>query len=309
MELSTYIRDLLYRYECVILPGFGAFLTQYRSAQIDSQNETFHPPSKVVGFNGQLQTNDGLLANYVAAVENCSYELALQRIRTQTRNWTQKLVAGETIELDRIGQFKLQPNDRIEFQPNDQENFNAASFGLYSFVSPTMDRSSQRVATVETPVASLHKSNTALPIFRYAAIGLLVLTLGSVGGLKVYEGQVEQHNLVERQKANDRIENQIETASFIVNDPLPALELNVPTQNGNYHVIAGAFRIEANASKKVNQLRAQGFKARHIGANRYGLHQVVYQSFQKRQDAIQMLGEVQQTENPDAWLLVQQLGQ
>ena len=31
MQLATYISDLLYRYECVIIPGFGAFLTQYQS--------------------------------------------------------------------------------------------------------------------------------------------------------------------------------------------------------------------------------------------------------------------------------------
>ena len=82
MQISTYINDLLYRYECVIIPGFGAFLTQYQSARIE--NNSFHPPGKALLFNRQLQANDGLLANYVASAENCSYELALQKIRNFT---------------------------------------------------------------------------------------------------------------------------------------------------------------------------------------------------------------------------------
>ena len=78
MQLSPYIKDLLYRYECVIIPGFGAFLANYTSASIDADSSTFYPPGKTISFNRQLQTNDGLLANYVASVEGTSSELALQ---------------------------------------------------------------------------------------------------------------------------------------------------------------------------------------------------------------------------------------
>ena len=67
MQLSPYIKDLLYRYECVIIPGFGAFLANYTSATIDADSSTFYPPGKTISFNIQLQTNDGLLANYVAS--------------------------------------------------------------------------------------------------------------------------------------------------------------------------------------------------------------------------------------------------
>src|SRR5690606_12497426 len=99
MQLTTYISDLLYRYECVIIPGFGAFLTRYRSAQIDDISNTFHPPSKIVSFNKQLQANDGLFANYVASVEKCSYETALQKIRNFTAEISRELAEGNTISI------------------------------------------------------------------------------------------------------------------------------------------------------------------------------------------------------------------
>ncbi|MBV1923780.1 MAG: SPOR domain-containing protein, partial [Flavobacteriaceae bacterium] len=94
MQLASYINDLLFRYECVIIPGFGAFLTQYHSAKIDEISNTFTPPGKLVSFNRQLQTNDGLLANYIATIEKCSYETSLQRIRNFTGKLSLQLSEG-----------------------------------------------------------------------------------------------------------------------------------------------------------------------------------------------------------------------
>ena len=125
MLLTTYIKDLLYRYECVIIPGFGAFLTQHHSARIEAN--IFYPPRKVITFNRQLQTNDGLLANYVASVENCSYEAALQEIRNFTGKLSLQLSSREVVELKNIGEFCLNDENSVQFSPSNKENFNTSS--------------------------------------------------------------------------------------------------------------------------------------------------------------------------------------
>ncbi len=51
MAIANYIKDLLYRYDCVIVPHFGGFVTNKTSAQIDEDSLTFYPPTKQVGFN------------------------------------------------------------------------------------------------------------------------------------------------------------------------------------------------------------------------------------------------------------------
>jgi len=51
MTIATYISDLLYRYECVILPGFGAFLSQKVSAEFNEKEQNFYPPKKQISFN------------------------------------------------------------------------------------------------------------------------------------------------------------------------------------------------------------------------------------------------------------------
>lgn len=305
MHLATYIKDLLYRYECVIIPGFGAFITQSRSASIDNATHTFYPPTKSLSFNRQLQTNDGILANYVASVEQTSYELALQKIRNFTGTLSLELSEGKTITLKHIGEFVLNKEHKVQFVPSEKENFNTASFGLASFVSPSIARE-QLAASVEKETVALYqeKKKTAYPFMKYAAIGLIAITLGGISGLKIYEGEVEKHNLAEREKANVLVENEIQEATFIIENPLPALNINIEKQTGSYHIIAGAFRIEANAQKKIAQLSDKGFAPQLIGKNRYGLHLVVYASHETRREALQSLRNIKSNENKDAWLMV-----
>ncbi|RMA65938.1 HU domain-containing protein [Ulvibacter antarcticus] len=311
MQLTTYIKDLLYRYECVIIPGFGAFLTHYQSAKIDTATHTFFPPGKTVSFNRQLQTNDGLLANYVASVENCSYETALQKIRNFTGKLSLQLSERQKVTLKNIGDFYLNDENSVQFDPSDKENFNAASFGLSSFVSEEIARETSKnlsEATEEkTPLLFTPERRQPKPYLKYAAIGLIAIAISGFGGMKLYEGQVQKHNFAEKEKANTKIENQIQEATFVIENPLPALNLNLPKQKGKYHVVAGAFRVEENAAKKLQELVEKGFAAKAIGENRYGLHMVVYASFEDRIEARRSLFSIKNSENKDAWLLVKDL--
>jgi nucleoid DNA-binding protein len=311
MQLDTYIKDLLYRYECVIIPGFGAFLTQHHSARIEASTNIFYPPRKVITFNRQLQTNDGLLANYVASVENSSYETALQKIRNFTGELSLQLSTREVVELKNIGEFCLNNENSVQFSPSNKENFNTSSFGLNTFSSSQISREVYKEVSKSevnpSPFLFTPEKRETIPYLKYAAIALIAVSISGLGGLKIYEGQVKNSNFVERQKANTLLENQIQEATFVIENPLPALNLTLPKQVGNYHIVAGAFRVEENATKKLNELVDKGYSAKAIGVNKYGLHMVVYSSYENRLDAYKNLREVKNTENRDAWILVQDL--
>lgn len=311
MQLANYIKDLLYRYECVIIPGFGAFLTQYQSAIIDGENHTMFPPGKKVSFNRMLQTNDGLLANYVATVDGLSYESALQKIRNYTAQLSRSLSEEKEVEIPQIGVFTLNKEQSVQFLPFQKETFSTSSFGLTSVTSIPVQRDiyKEQVAALEetTPLLFTPERRKKAPYLRYAAIGLVALMLAGFGGAKWYESDVANHNFVQKQKADSLVDVQIQEATFAISDPLPAINITVPKEVGRYHIVAGAFRIEANAHKKIAQLGDKGFTAKYIGANRYGLHQVVYASYETRLEAQQALRTIKRTENRDAWLLVQGL--
>ena len=99
MKLSNYISDLLYRYECVIVPNFGGFVTNNQSAKIDKISQTLQPPYKQITFNSHLKNNDGLLANHIAAAEKIPYECALNFIQFEIESWQKKLI-NEELELE-----------------------------------------------------------------------------------------------------------------------------------------------------------------------------------------------------------------
>jgi hypothetical protein len=304
MQLDVYIKDLLYRYECIIIPGFGAFLTHHQPARIDTETHSFFAPCKRISFNKQLQTNDGLLANYIAGVEKISYEAALADLRRKVSVWKQQLSNGESLTMLQVGTFSQSSQGTLSFEPDAQINYLTSSFGLSSFTSQAIER---EVSTPADIISMRPKKSATAPLWRYAAVGLIAIGLASFSGMYFYASGVEEHNLVEKQKADALLENKIQEATFVFSNPLPELKIPVKKIYGKYHVVAGAFRMEENAFSKIEELKAKGFDARMIGINRYGLHQVVYDSYTERAEALRQLSLLKKSENPDAWLLVQEL--
>ncbi len=310
MQLETYISDLLYRYECVTIPEFGSFLTQRVSASIDDASNTFHAPKKVVSFNEQIQQNDGLLAHYIADVEKIPFEVANKKIAKRVKLIKSYLTQGETLTFKNIGDIVFNNEGKILFEPTYHLNYLTDSFGLSQFVSASVTREEHNAIAENiekvVPITVTPEKRKSRPYLKYAAVALIALTLGGFGASKYYVNQIETHNQLAQEQAAQELDTKIQQATFNLN-PLPAITLNVTKQTGNYHIVAGAFRIEENCDKKVQQLKANGFSARKIGANRYGLHQVVYASYEGRLDALKALRSIKKTHNRDAWLLVKKL--
>ena len=51
MTIEKHISALLYRFQCVTLPGFGAFISEIQSAKVAGSASTFNPPKKIIIFN------------------------------------------------------------------------------------------------------------------------------------------------------------------------------------------------------------------------------------------------------------------
>ena len=311
MQLEAYISDLLYRYECVIVPSFGAFLTQTVSARINESTNSFYPPKKVLSFNEQLKQNDGLLANYIAEIEKIPYEDAVKKISKKTKSLKSNLLQGETLSFNNIGDVSLNKEGKLTFEPSSHLNYLTEAFGLTQFVSPNIAREvhKKEVETIESviPLTITSEKRKARPYLKYAAVAVIALILGGFMASNYYVGQIEQHNQLAQEEANIQLDNKIQEATFIIDNPLPAITLNVAKQSGNYHIVAGAFRIEENSTKKLEQLHTLGYNARKIGKNKYGLHQVVYSSFENRSEAQRALYKIRRENNKDAWLLFQKL--
>ncbi len=311
MNLDTYISDLLYRYDCVTIPDLGAFLTKQVSARFDNGSETFYPPKKQLSFNEQVQNNDGLLANYIAETEKLPYDLAMMKINKHVRSIKSYLIEGETITFNNIGEISLNKEGKMVFEPSRHVNYLTDAFGLSQFKIAEVKREvyKKEVAEIEKviPIAITPERRKSTNYLKYAAITILALTVGGIGTSAYYSNQIDSYNEIAQQEANEKLDSKIQEATFVIENPLPSATLTIDKQGGNYHIVAGAFRVQENSSKKVEQLRELGFKAREIGTNRYGLHEVVYSSHENRLEALKALREIKRTQNNDAWLLVKAL--
>ncbi len=311
MRIDAYIEKLLFDYNCVVVPGFGVFLAHSKSAEIDAASKTLLPPSKTISFNAQLSKNDGLLVSHIAKDKNLGYEEMLQEVEEVAQNWINRLEQGETVELFSIGKLWYNTEKRIQFQPENRINFLTSSFGLSSFAATPIHREvlKEEVVELEEKIPFIitpekREETSFRPWLKYAAVILLAVSIGFTG-YNTYDNH-QKKEFAAQQEAQTEVSKLIQEATFFESAPLelPAIDLKVTKkQLGKHHVIAGAFREENNADKRVAQLKEKGYNAFYLGVNKYGLHQVAYDSFEDPKEALAFLKKVKATDSRDAWLL------
>ena len=327
MKIAQHISQLLYRYQCVMVPGFGAFLTETQSAQMQQDTHTFFPPKKLLSFNAQIKNNDGLLANYIARHEKISYEEAVVMIQHEVAIWQSMLDTNQALTLNNIGFLSLNDDHNIVFSPNAQKNYLAESFGLSAVNVEVVARiavenllaTSEQPHTVfdrkpevindevaETPVIAIDTQKRR-PYLHYAAVLVLALAVTGSVGYNFFQTQVAAETLQVQNEVQREVRAKIQEATFFIENPIPSVTLNVRDTKMPYHVVAGAFRNVENADKIFQKLSDSGYKSKKLEVNNFGLTPVIYGSFSSYTEAYQLMKTIQKTDNPDAWLLIKEL--
>lgn len=311
MNMDLYISQLLYRYQCVIVPGFGAFLTEIQSAQLNEGLHSFYPPKKLVSFNSYLKNNDGLLANHLAQSEKISYDTAVSFIENQVLDWKSKLQDLGTINLKNVGDFSLNAEKNLVFTPSDSVNYLTESFGLTNYVSPAIKREVlQQVLEEKDPIALVPEATNSNPFLKYAAIFVLSASLLGAGGVlgnNYYQQKIQEETLAVQTKVQKQVEQKIQEATFFISNPLPAVTLTVKDSKMPYHVVAGAFLNEENADIMFDELVHLGYPAKRIAKNQHGLYPVIYKSYSSYSEAQTEMQKIKKSHNPEAWLLIEEL--
>jgi hypothetical protein len=327
MKIEKYISGLLYRYHCVSIPGFGAFLSEWQSAQIAEGHNSFVPPRKVISFNSNIKTNDGLLANHIALQEKISYETALAKIQTQVVFWLEKLQNKEVLTLENIGEISSNSENNLVFNPNTSVNYLMDSFGLSGFNSPEIIRENQTqnttetisipqqvveneileedVAEEETPVIPLVQTKPNTNWLKYAAAIALFSSAGTYGYKMYYDYTIDQKTILVEKSVQEKVNQKLQEATFVLPNPMAAVDLTLQEKpNAKYHVVAGAYRSEQNAEKAMKELVSQGFEAHLLTKNKYGLIPVAFGSYSNLKEAQNLKRQIKAKDSIDAWLLI-----
>ena len=146
------IYTLLLQHDIVIIPGLGAFVSEYQPAEISDESDEIKPPSKTISFNTQLKNNDGLLVGHIAEKLHISHFNALVRIEKERDEMLFKLDKGDEVFVEGVGTLSYNEQGEIVFEASEEENMLLDSFGLGAMsISEPEPVETPKNETAETP--------------------------------------------------------------------------------------------------------------------------------------------------------------
>lgn len=153
IHLTKLVPELLYRYNCVIIPGFGGFVATSVPSHLQEDRGAMHPPSKRIAFNQNLRENDGLLGYALSQKLNVSYDEAMALLESEIALLGEHLEKYRNFEFKHTGTFYLNQEDSLLFVPYLNQNFLLDSYGF----APVKVRPILKETTWQTPKKQIHK--------------------------------------------------------------------------------------------------------------------------------------------------------
>lgn len=345
MRLERFITDLLYVHDCVIVPGFGGLVANYRAARLNRSTHVIQPPSKHVGFNRHLTQNDGLLVAHISSMANITYFQAQQQVDQLVAQMKKELTEKGRMAWEKIGVFFYDQSGLLHFIPEDQENFLPDAFGLSSVqlkpiaVQIEQEKQSETevipmVSTPQTVASKVWKIAAAIAVPVALAVGVWLSTQGAnhnfnLASLNPFDNKevVASYKMIapsERSVSESPTQtgweealNSMPGASSItfdfIEDKIADVGIDVIVMNevakadttatkysapavvavkeGRFKVIGGAFAVEANAEKLLNELIAEGYAA-HYAGKKGPLTLVSYGTCTTQEEASALLSKV-----------------
>lgn len=341
--LDKYISELLYDYDCVIIPGLGGIMTNYKPARIE--NGMAYPPSKEIRFNKNLTKNDGLLAQSISEAEKLSIRDADAFVHECVEKHLEKLNGGDRVELKKVGVLYVDGYDNLRFEPDTSVNYLRNSFGFEVFKLPQVVEKSEpfeeEKAVGERPdkIIPLQVKSHTKGIYRVAAatlapfiamsvylaattdfkspteISLAEIFPSSAAVEKAYSPRTKEVKTIDISPEEtifpenqsvfqyDFIGNDLDSQGVSI-DMRKSEKAKTAEENiGIYHIIGGCFSEKSNAEYFVGRLQMRGYDSGILDVNK-GLYRVRIESFHDYDKALSELAEMRDNGTfPSAWML------
>lgn len=301
--METIIRALLFRHDCVIIPGFGGFILNYVPAAIDKTTCLFHPPARRLSFNRNLNHNDGLLAGTLSRETGVSYTEAREQVDQYVAGIRDRLTKGEPVEIEQIGVFRANQEGGIQFEPDATTNYYLGSYGMEPFVCEPaagfdvrrrVMNTGHRVPSAGIPLRKiLVRAAVAVPVL----IALIAIPLKTdILGTRFQKSTLNPLTKAEFEHNMAALDEGLQPESMsataqAVTEPAgdPSADMALPGSKpsavsadrtdavvatppqaeqaeAGYYLIAGSFRNETNARTMAARLASMGYEPRLLEA-------------------------------------------
>jgi nucleoid DNA-binding protein len=291
MEIGKYIKELLFIHDCVIIPGFGGFVANYRPADVNELAWTFSPPSKSILFNRHLIHNDGLLIDYISQKNNMDYSKSMELVKEFADRIMTSVSNNAKFQVDEVGFFYFDAQRKLQFQDESTTNFLIESYGLSTFVFNPVEQEQE-----ETVRAVTYRSS---PIRRWIYTGVAASLVAAMVLIPVKTGYVEQMNFgfLKKDVPQQHIVQEITDAA-----------VDGGTENFEWtsltcYIIVGSFKDFSNARGMHQRLSGQGHDPKIMEASN-GYYRVAIHSTKDAGVAMEKLSAIRKIEGfESAWML------
>ena len=299
-DISVYIRELLFKHDCVIIPGFGAFIGNYFPSHIDRNEGLFYPPVRRITFNRHLTGNDGLLIGHVSSHLKIPYNESRDLIGTWAEELRSKIMAGTILNLDHLGTFSLNREGTIIFEPDSTVNYLLSSYGLTSYQrQPVSDFDVRKKMLEHHHEPAVSQPSVRRLLTRAAVIVPVLIALALVPfNDNLFRGKMEESTLNplanaelefnREQIAADTayvepettVKETTDTGAVVIEKPAPEppvaavvpdpepvkpVQQAVVVHEYRYLLIIGSFKTEDNALSMIEKLRKIGYDPEMTG--------------------------------------------
>lgn len=341
IELAQHIEALLLENDCVIVPGLGGFVAHYAPAVRVEEDNLFLPPIRTIGFNPQLNLNDGILAQSYMTVYDTNFSDATKRVEKEVSSLISILHEEGTADLDNIGELRYTIQNTYEFLPYDDKITTPYLYGLDSFVMKELCALQRPEEKILAPLLPKEKKSYEIKInrtlLRNTAAMIAAIALFFFMSTPVENTYVEKDNYAQLLPTDlfEKIEKQsvamtpvtigqtsgrertatakkeVVATRAAVTKPIAVKEIKVAKApeaevkqpENHYHIIvAGGIGLK-DAEKIAEQLRKQGFAQAKALSNTDKVR-VSIMSFATSEEATRQMLQLRKNEAyQNAWML------
>jgi len=342
LDIAVFIKELILRNECVILPHFGGFITRYRPANIDPGEKILTPPSKEIEFRKDLKKDNGLLVDYIAKKKKIFITRAMRLIQDYVNEINAKLNRGEKVVLEGIGSFVKDLSDQeIKFFSFRDENYLIDSYGLMNLELSELEKS---VSPDDTnlqipPVKVINWKKTGIWVASSIVILILLLILiipltdskykanlnfnflfpGKPDSISSEENEkiiFGKRRIIKQDSANDfgqLIDNATrKEVALFYSEPEDNKDEDYKdedykdedfiSQSNKYYLVAGSFKRLENAERLKSDLLNDGYNPQILKTEN-GYFRVTLSSFDNLNIAIRELERIRKGLKKSVWIL------
>ena len=275
-ELALHIEYLLRRHDCVIVPGFGAFLKLALDARYSGT--TIAPAIADICFNPSVENDDGMLANSFARRLSLTFEEARIRLYEEVNTLRQTLHDTGEVTLGRLGTFSTGDENTLRFCPmkTGSERMSALGFPVISL--PSIENGTPSIAESDLEEHSFnHSKNYYIAVnkifARIAASVVLVMTVGISFWLTSGDTQNSRQYasvvpVAAIEKADKAMKSIGSTPDTVLHKNRPSIETTEEKATvtktpvaGEYYLIVGTFRTPSEASRFIESHPGQNLTA------------------------------------------------